>query len=75
MEPIAELIGAVVEVLALLGFKYKRVVVEFPLVVAEFALLLLAALLQSWTVLRSVEDLVEAAVGIAPAITMNKCVV
>ena len=75
MEPIAELIGAVVEVLALLGFEYKRVVVEFPLVVAEFALLLLAALLQSWTVLRSVEDLVEAAVGIAPAITMNKCVV
>ena len=44
MNPIAELIGTVIKVLALLGFKYERVVVELPMVMAIFALLFLTTL-------------------------------
>lgn len=68
---IAELVRAVIKVLTLLGFKYERVVVELPYVVAEFALVALTIRSLHAALLWSIHDLVEGAVGVAPAVSVQ----
>lgn len=75
MNPVTELICAVIEILALLGFEQQWMIRKLPLVVAIFALLLFAALFQGGAVLGSIKNLVKAAIRIAPAITMDEGVV
>ena len=72
MNPVAEIIRAVVEILAWLGFKNEGVVVVFPLVVTEFALLFFASLLETGAILRGVQYLVQAAIRISSTVSIDE---
>lgn len=74
MYPITKLICAVIEILTLVSFEDERMVVQFPFVVAIFALLIFAPLFQGRTVLRDVEDLVEMPIRISPAVAIDQSV-
>lgn len=74
MNAITKLICTVIEIFALVSFKDERMIVQFPLVMAIFTLLFFASLVQSGTVLRNIQDLVEMPVGISPAVAIDKSV-
>ena len=74
MHTVAKLICAIIEVFTLLSFKDKWMIVEFPLVMAIFALLFFTAFLNSTAVLRKVKDLVEMSIWITSAIAIDKSV-